>query len=128
MVLLLLLLLLILPRYITYFNQSNKSFNAFLQDDPVVPEFQRIKEFIVKNKMITKNVEKVKERINKVVIECERKGKNSPNLDKRINVFLQVFRNINKNIQTTNIPNIKFRTFAISEINRLINLCENVSE
>ena len=29
------------------------------------------------------------------------------------------------NIQTTNIPNIKFRTFAISEINRLINLCEN---
>ena len=59
---------------------------------------------------------------------CERKGKNSPNLDKRINVFLQVFGNINQNIQTTNIPNIKFRTFAISEINRLINLCENVSE
>ena len=96
-----------------------------LQDDPVVPEFKRIKEFIVKNKMITKNVEKVKEMINKVVIECERKGKNSPNLDKRTNVFLQVFGNINMNIQTTNIPNIKFRTFAISEINRLINLCEN---
>ena len=78
--------------------------------------------------MITKNVQKVKEMINKVVIECEGKGKSSPNLDKRINVFLQVFGNINKNIQNANIPNIKFRTFAISEINRLINLCENVSE
>ena len=58
-------------------------------------------------------------------IECERKGKSLSNSNKRINVFLQVFGNINKNIQNTNIPNIKFRTFAISEINRLINLCEN---
>ena len=115
--------------YVTHDDENQyQNLHKFLQDDPVVPEFQRIKEFIVKNKMITKNVEKVKERINKVVIECERKGKNSPNLDKRINVFLQVFGNINQNIQTTNIPNIKFRTFAISEINRLINLCENVSE
>ena len=38
MVLLLLLLLLILPRYITYFNQSNKSFNAFENKSNVIAE------------------------------------------------------------------------------------------
>ena len=82
-------------------------------------ELKRIKIFILKEKMIGKNVEKVKEMIRKIGSSYETSSKG---MDSRTNIIIKIFKNIYKTMEDT--PNIKYKNIVKSEIDQLIEICE----
>ena len=82
-------------------------------------ELKKIKIFILKEKMIGKNVEKVKEMIRKIGSSYERSSKG---MDSRTNIITKIFKNIYKTIE--DLPNIKYKDVVKSEIDQLIEICE----
>ena len=80
---------------------------------------KRIKIFILKEKMIGKNVEKVKEMIRKIGSSYETSSKG---MDSRTNIIIKIFKNIYKTMEDT--PNIKYKNIVKSEIDQLIEICE----
>ena len=78
-------------------------------------ELEKIKIFILKEKMI----EKVKEMIRKIGSSYERSSKG---MDSRTNIITKIFKNIYKTIE--DLPNIKYKDVVKSEIDQLIEICE----
>ena len=79
-------------------------------------ELKRTKIFILKEKMVEKNVEKVKEMIKKIGTSYETRARG---MDSRTNV---IFKRIYKTMEDT--PNIKYKSIVKNEIDQLINICE----
>ena len=82
-------------------------------------ELKRTKIFILKEKMVEKNVEKVKEMIKKIGTSYETRARG---MDSRTNVIIKIFKRIYKTMEDT--PNIKYKSIVKNEIDQLINICE----
>ena len=85
-------------------------------------ELINLKNFIIKERMVNKNVKKVKEIIKNIGEDYEKNMKDIQNFDSRANIIIKIFKKIYKTAEVT--PNIKFTEVVTSEINQLVDICE----